>query len=124
MTPRRVERWLVVLIALHSYAVGAGLLFLTAWGARLGGWDELRPLFFARQAGAFHFVIASAYLIEYFRYGGVSVLILTKSIAVVFLAAMTVAGEPWLVPASGVADAAMGAAVLYVRRWARWSEAR
>ena len=43
------------------------------------------PLFFPRQAGAFHFVVAAVYLVEYFRYRGVLLLVMTKSIAVVFL---------------------------------------
>lgn len=112
------ERWLVVLIALHSYAVGLLLLFFTSWAAAFGGWGEASPLFFARQAGAFHFVVATAYLIEYFRYRGVTILIVTKAFATVFLLGLTVLdGEPWAVPLSGAGDAMMGLVVFVAHRF-------
>ena len=117
---RRYARALVVLIALHSVAVGVGLLFLTEFGARIGGFGTVSPLFFPRQAGAFHFVAASAYLIEYFRYRGILILLTTKSIAVVFLGVMTVlGGMPWIVPFSGVADGLMGLLAFFVHRVAQ-----
>ena len=101
----RAERALVVLIALHSIVVGLFLVLVPAWGARLGGFGAVSPLFFARQAGAFHFVAATAYLVEYFRYRGVLLLVITKSVAVVFLLLTSVLDDvPWVVPLSGVAD--------------------
>lgn len=120
---RRREQLLVALIAVHSYGVGLALLFLTEFGTRLGGFSEVQPLFFPRQAGAFHLVVATAYLIEYFRYGGVTILLTTKCIAVGFLFAMTaLGGMPWVVPLSGVADGAMGA-LLYAVHVAATREA-
>jgi hypothetical protein len=118
MALSRLERSLVVLIALHSVVVGLFLTLATEWGARLGGFPSPVPLFFARQAGAFHFVVAGVYLVEYFRYRGVLLLVMTKAIAVVFLAVTTLlgGGVPWGVPLSGLADAAMGLAVLLLRR--------
>lgn len=114
---RRLERVLVVLIALHSLVVGVFLLFATEWGARFGGFGAVQPLFFPRQAGAFHFVVAAAYLIEYFRYRGVSILLTTKSIAVVFLMLTTLLDDaPWVVPLSALGDGLMGLAVLLLRR--------
>jgi hypothetical protein len=114
---RRLERSLVVLIALHSVAVGVGLLFLTEFGAQIGGFGTVSPLFFPRQAGAFHFVAASAYLIEYFQYRGILILLTTKSIAVVFLGVMTaLGGMPWIVPFSGVADGLMGLLAFFLHR--------
>lgn len=116
----RLEGWLVVLIALHSFVVACFLLFLTEWGARFGGWGEVSPLFFARQAGVFHVVVAIGYLIEWFRYRGVVLLLTTKCIAVLFLGAMwLVDGGPWAVPLSAAGDAAMALVVLAVHRWAR-----
>ena len=114
---RRFERWLVVLISLHSYAVGFGLIFLTEFGARLGGWEEVVPLFFARQAGVFHFLVATAYLLEYFRHGTVTMLLITKTTAFVFLGAM-IFFEPgvWIVPLSAVGDGLMGLVVWLVHR--------
>jgi hypothetical protein len=105
---KRAERALVVLIAAHSVGVGLALLFLTEWGAALGGFGEVRPLFFARQAGAFHVVVAAGYLIECFRYGGVTFLLTTKSIAVAFLATVwLLGGAPWVIPVSALGDGLM-----------------
>jgi hypothetical protein len=118
----RLERTLVVLIALHSLVVGLFLTFATAWGARLGGFSDPVPLFFPRQAGAFHFVVAGVYLVEYFVYRGVLMLVMTKSIAVVFLGIVTLlCPVPWVVPLSGVGDALMGLVVVWVRRLRRLS---
>jgi hypothetical protein len=105
---RLLSAW-VVLVALHSYAVGTFLLFATEWGARFGGFGAVSPLFFARQAGIFHFVIATAYLVERFVHGGVIVLLLAKATAVVFLLVMWALGvNAWSIPLSAAADAAMG----------------
>ena len=113
----RLERALVVLIALHSVVVGLFLTFATEWGARFGGFPNPVPLFFPRQAGAFHFVVAAVYLVEYFHYRGVLMLVTTKSIAVVFLGIVTiVCPAPWVVPLSAVGDGLMGLLVVLVRR--------
>jgi nitrite reductase/ring-hydroxylating ferredoxin subunit len=111
---RRLERLVVIAVALHSVAVGLVLLFATVWGLRLGGFVVPPSLFFARQAGAFHVVVAAGYLIEYLRHRSVRFLVLTKTIAVAFLLAETVRGAPWCVPASAAGDAAMAILVLGV----------
>jgi hypothetical protein len=112
------ERALVVLIAAHSVAVGLFLTFATEWGARFGGFGGVTPLFFPRQAGAFHFVVAAVYVVEYFRYRGVLLLVMTKAAAVVFLGftVLLVRDSPWVVPLSAAGDAAMGLAVVGLRR--------
>jgi hypothetical protein len=115
--PARLLSAYVVLVALHSYAVGAFLLFATEWGARFGGFGSVSPLFFARQAGVFHFVLATAYLVEWFRYGGVVVLLSAKATAVVFLlAAWALGTEAWSVPLSALADGVMGLAAFFLLR--------
>lgn len=107
-----VLTFLVTAIAAHSLAVGATVVTAPAWGARFGGWGEVTPLFFLRQFGVFHFVVAAAYLVEYFRYGGVTILLIAKAIAVVSLVdAMFRFGVPWAVPMAAAGDAAMGLAV-------------
>lgn len=128
MLPRPGERWspeglarperaLVVLIALHSLVVGLFLTLATDWGARFGGFPSPVPLFFPRQGGAFHFVVAAVYLVEYVHYRGVFLLVLTKSIAVVFLLLATALTDvPWLVPLSAAGDGLMAAAVVVLRR--------
>ncbi len=105
-------RALVVLVAIHSYLVGAFLLFFPGHAARFAGWGEIRPAFFGSQAGAFHLVLATGYLLEHFRYRGISLILVGKAVAAAFLVAWTAAGEvPWAVPFSGAADAAMGLVV-------------
>ena len=119
-TPERLaklERGLVVLSALHSLGVGLFLTLATEWGARLGGFPSPVPLFFPRQAGAFHFVVAAIYVVEYFHYRGVLLLVTTKSIAVAFLfLASALDSVPWVVPLSGVGDGLMALAVVLLRR--------
>jgi hypothetical protein len=113
----RAERLLVVLVALHSVLVGAFLILAPQWGARFGGFGAVTPLFFARQAGAFHMVVAAVYIVEHRRYGGVLLLVLTKAIAVAFLAlTAALSDSPWVVPFSALGDLAMGAAAVATRR--------
>lgn len=117
----RAENWLIVLIAIHSYAVGFFLLFLTRWGADFGGWGEVSPLFFARQAGIFHVVVATGYLNEYFRYGGISLLLTAKIMAVLFLVSTMMVAEPapWTIPLSAIGDGAMALVAYLVHRKAQ-----
>lgn len=106
---RRLEPWLIVAIAAHSYAVAMVLLFLPAWGTAFGGWERVEPLFFVRQSGIFHAVVATGYLVEYFRLRRIDLLLLAKGMAVVFLVAMSFAdGMPWAVPWSAVGDGLLG----------------
>jgi hypothetical protein len=112
-----LERALVLLIALHSVVVGLFLTFATDWGSRFGGFPSPLPLFFPRQAGAFHFVVAAIYLVEHVRYRGVALLVMTKSIAVAFLLLVTALDDvPWVVPLSGLGDFLMAVAVVGLRR--------
>lgn len=118
VTPSRpLLTWLVVLVALHSVAVGVALVAATSWSVAFGGWGTASPAFFPRQFGIFHFAVASAYLIEYFRYGGVLILLTAKAIAVISLLVTAVA-EPgaWALPAAAAGDAAMGLAVWWAAR--------
>jgi hypothetical protein len=65
--------------------------------------------------GVFHLVVACAYLIEYFRYRGIAILVITKAIAVLFLVTMMVLDRlPWVVPISALGDGLMVLAVLAV----------
>jgi len=118
---QRAETWLIVLIAVHSYAVGFFLLFLTRWGANFGGFGEVTPLFFARQAGIFHVVVATGYLNEFFRYRGISLLLTAKIMAVLFLTSMMVVAEPapWTILLSALGDGAMGLVAYLVHRKAQ-----
>lgn len=116
----RLERWLIVLIALHSIGIGAMLLAAPAWAVSFAGWREVTPLFFPRQAGVFHVVVGMGYLIEYVRYRGITLLVTAKSIALVFLLTATfLIDSPWSIPFCGIADGLMGLVAFAVHRIAR-----
>jgi hypothetical protein len=111
------EKWLIILVALHSLIIGAAFFSGPNLLIRFGGWERIDPVFFAYQAGAFHVALASAYLIEYFKYRGVTVMLAAKSIAFVFLLVTPIfVPVPWAVPFSGVADGAMALLVWWVHR--------
>ncbi|MCP4901747.1 MAG: hypothetical protein GY906_32690 [bacterium] len=104
----RLELWLVLAITLHTLIVGLMLLVVPAWATKFGGWVDADPLFFTRQAGIFHVVLVCAYLLEYFRWRSVSMIVIAKSIAVVFLLGATLLDSvPWAVPVSAVLDGGM-----------------
>lgn len=113
----RIEDWVILLIAAHSVTIGLFLLILTRWGVEFGGWLELEPTFFARQAGIFHIVVAIGYLLEYQRYRQVTFLLVTKIIAVLFLVSMMMI-EPvvWSLPPSALGDGLMVPLVYWIHR--------
>jgi len=113
----QLERWLVWLIAAHSVVIGVMLLGAPAWSVRFAGWEGAEPLFFLRQAGVFHFVVATGYLLEYHRNGTVTLLAVTKFMACVFLLASALLTDTaWSVLFSGITDGAMGCAAVVVHR--------
>jgi hypothetical protein len=118
MEASRAERLLVVLIILHSVAVGLALLAVPEWALRFGGWAETGPSFFPRQAGVFHFLLALGYGLEFFRCRTVTLLVAAKATAFVFLSAATVLlwPPPWIVPFSAATDGLMGLAVVLLHR--------
>ncbi len=125
MTPRggvpsRLEDVLVALVVLHSFVLGVAAIAAPEWGLRFTGFGEASPLFFPRQVGVFHVVVALAYAIEWARYRGVTILLTAKAIAVLFLGTELLSGpRPWIVPVSLAGDAAMALAVLALCRGRR-----
>ncbi len=116
----RAERLLIVLVALHSAAVGAALSLFPRFALAFAGFGDAPSMFFPRQAGAFHLVLAFGYLAEHFRHGGIALLLFAKAAATVLLLSAAAASDaPWAVPFSGVGDALMGAAVWGVHRMNR-----
>jgi len=111
------ERTLIILIALHSIIVGVMLLFFAEWAVEFAGWSGADPIFFIRQAGVFHFVLAAGYLVEYSRTRTISLLLIAKTTAFVFLiGGSLLADTPWSVWFSGVADGAMALTAFLVHR--------
>ena len=99
------ERLLISLISLHSFIVGVMLMFFAEWAVRFAGWHGADPIFFIWQAGAFHFVLATGYLVEYARSRTIYLLLIAKCTAFVFLLAADAD------PAGKTDDAAHSAAV-------------
>jgi len=113
----RAERWLILLVSLHSFAVGAILSLFPRFGLAFAGFGEATPMFFPRQAGVFHLVLAFGYLLEHFRYRGILLLLFAKGAAAVLLLSVAATSDaPWAVPFSEAADGLMGAAVWAVHR--------
>ena len=111
------ERLLIFLISLHSIIVGLMLLFAADWAVRFAGWAGADPIFFIWQAGAFHFVLATGYLVEYSRTQTISLLLIAKTTAFVFLIGGSLLVEtPWSVWFSGFADGAMALTAYLVHR--------
>jgi hypothetical protein len=111
------ERTLIILIALHSIIVGVTLLFFAEWAVDFAGWSGADPIFFIWQAGAFHFVLASGYLVEYSRTQTITLLLIAKTTAFVFLiGGSLLADTPWSVWFSGLADGAMALTAFLVHR--------
>ena len=111
------ERILIFLISLHSIIVGLMLLFAADWAIRFAGWAGADPIFFIWQAGAFHFVLATGYLLEYSRSQTISLLLVAKTFAFVFLIGGSLLAEtPWSVGFSGFADGAMALTAFLVHR--------
>ena len=113
----KYERALIILIALHSIIVGVMLLFFADWAVNFAGWSGADPIFFIWQAGAFHFVLATGYLVEYFRWRSISLLLIAKTTAFVFLIGGGVLTDtPWSVWFSGLADGGMALTAFLVHR--------
>jgi hypothetical protein len=114
----------VVLVVLHSLLVGSLLFFIPEWTLKFAGWNGLDNLFFPRQSGAFHFVVAVGYFVEYRKCESINLLLMAKSTAVVFLLVLNPWNDAWSVPFSGVADGLMLAGMFWVHRLARRQRAR
>lgn len=111
------EKILLALIALHSFCVGVMLMFFADWAVHFAGWAGAEPIFFIWQAGAFHFVLATGYIVEYRRSGTIDLLLIAKTTAFVFLVGGSLlVATPWSVWFSGIADGAMGLTAFLVHR--------
>ena len=111
------ERLLISLVALHSAIIGVVFIAAPNWTMQFGGWERIEPVFFGRQAGAFHIVLAAGYLMEYGAYRGIRLILIAKSFAFFFLLVYTIIDPlPWAVPTSGVLDGLMALVVWWVHR--------
>jgi hypothetical protein len=116
----RHEWILIALVALHSAIIGVVFILAPTWTMQFGGWERIEPVFFGRQAGAFHIVLAAGYLVEFARYRGISLILIAKIFAFFFLMVYAVFGTlPWAVPVSGVLDGLMALVVWLVHNKVR-----
>ena len=109
-----LERLGVFLVALHSFLIGVMLIFTTSWVLDFAGWSEVSHLFFPRQSGAFHIILAAGYWWEFQRHRTIGLMLMAKSVAVVFLLIMSPWKEAWSVPFSGVFDGLMLVGMFFV----------
>lgn len=111
----RHEWILIALVALHSLIIGVVFILAPNWTMQFGGWKHIEPIFFGRQAGAFHIVLAAGYVVEFARHRDINLILIAKSFAFFFLLIYTVIDPlPWAVPTSGVLDGLMALAVWWV----------
>jgi hypothetical protein len=116
-------RLVLGLVAAHSAAVGAGLIFAHPAVLRALGFHAVGEPFFPVQGGVFHLVMAAAYTLPALHPARFEPLILlaviAKSIATLFLVGYWLLVDPvWSVLLSGVGDLLMGALILMV--WFSW----
>ena len=118
VTWARLEKPAVILIALHSFAVGVMLLLFPDWSVHFGGWPEaVYPQFFIRQGGAFHVVLAAVYMLDYSWNRSLRFMVVAKAAATLFLTASALYYRgPWVIPASAAGDAAMGLCAYFFYR--------
>lgn len=116
---RKFEDVGVFLVALHSFLIGIMLIFATAWILDFAGWSQVSHLFFPRQSGAFHIILAAGYLMEYRAYKTIRLMLLAKATAVVFLLIMSPWKEAWSVPFSGIFDGLMLVGMAFIHRMAK-----
>ncbi len=116
---RKLEDVSVFLVALHSFLIGIMLIFTTAWILDFAGWDQVSHMFFPRQSGAFHIIMAAGYYWEYRSHKTIRLLLLAKATAVVFLLIMSPWKEAWSVPFSGIFDGLILVGMAIIHRMAR-----
>jgi len=119
-----VQKHLVLilwLVAIHSFAVGCGLMFSPPSLLQFFGFGHYGEKFFPVQGGVFHIVMSVAYVLAAVglqRYNGLLQLsILAKIMATIFLLSYYFFINPiWTVLASGIGDGLMGIVLFWAYR--------
>lgn len=105
-------RGLILLIGIHSCALGLLMLFAPRFMLQLFGFPEPVPTFFPSQSGVFLLILGVCYLLALTDPALVKVILISKLFAVVFLFVHSVfLVAPPSVWAAAVGDAAMLAAL-------------
>lgn len=114
--PRSRLSLILILVAIHSFCVGVGLIIRPAELMHLFGFNICNERFFPTQGGVFHIVMVVGYLIAAINVDKSRSLvifsIIVKIMATIFLFAYFIAVEQiWLVLFSGFSDGIMGLAI-------------
>ena len=122
-------RLLLAAVALHSLAVGLGLILVPPDLMQRFGYGSFQERFFAVQAGVFHFVMVTMYALPAYRLRRweplAELAIIAKFIAFLFLIIYyTFVDTIWVVLFSGLADGAMGVLIWIALRSYRDSPSR
>ena len=125
-SPYERLRLLLGAVALHSFAVGLGLIFVPPELMQPFGYGPFQERFFAIQAGVFHFVMVTMYALPGWRPVRweplIELAIIAKAIAFIFLIIYyTFVDTIWVVLFSGLADGAMGVVIWAALRSWRFS---
>ncbi len=111
--PLKLLRIFLILVALHSFCVGLGLILIPLDYFDLFGFHAYSGIFFKTQAGIFHLVMCGAYVSAALDPSGNRIMIrfaiFAKMFATVFLVSYAVFIDMiWTVLASGIIDFVMG----------------
>jgi hypothetical protein len=117
----RILKIYLVLVALHSFCVGLGLIFMpTSQMAKMG--FNVSENFFPDQGGVFHIIMCIAYILpvidvkKYYTF--IVFTIIVKFIATVFLFIYFVfIDQILMVLVSGIFDFLIGLALLFILNW-------
>jgi hypothetical protein len=109
------------LVAIHSFLVGIGLIFLPSSAFEFLGFKSAFDRFFSTQGGVFHIAMSVCYALagyDKIKYKQLIIFsIIVKFLATIFLFSYYVLiSSQWLIILSGVSDLLMGIALFYLFR--------
>jgi hypothetical protein len=122
----RILKIYLVLVALHSFCVGVGLIFMpTSQMAKMG--FNITENFFPDQGGVFHIIMCIAYILpvidvkKYFTF--IVFTIIVKFLATIFLFIYYIfIDQILMVLISGIFDFLIGLVLLFIYNWFNKSE--
>ncbi len=120
-TVKKLFRIFLILVAIHSFCVGIGLIVIPLEYFGFFGFDGYQGIFFKIQGGVFHVVMCGAYIPAAMDPAGnrnlVRFSIFAKFTATVFLLSYAWFVEMvWMVLVSGIMDFLMGMIILWFSR--------
>jgi hypothetical protein len=109
------------LVALHSFLVGIGLIFLPSSAFEYLGFDSTFDRFFSTQGGVFHIAMSVCYAMaakDLIKYKQLIIFsIIVKFIATVFLLSYYfLVSSQWMIIFSCITDFIIGMLILYLYR--------